>query len=136
MFDSLDSWLDELDQTVDKWAGLAPRPSSGTPSKVDCDPSLTGIFRSLLGLDSWTFYVPFDGPWTGAQIEGLLKDHGIKMSGNDVAGDDLFFSVKLDQAEWAEYVLLRAGVPLKYGFYSDRNRRRFPKSIEGTSTSS
>jgi len=38
---------------------------------------------------------------------------------------DLFFRVHKKQAEWAEYVLLRAGVPLKYRLYSQRNLRYF-----------
>jgi hypothetical protein len=74
-----------------------------------------------LGTRSWTFYVPLDSPWSGAQIERLLKQKGVKMWSRMIHGGDLFFRVHRKQAEWAEYVLLRAGVPLKYRLYSKRN---------------
>jgi len=85
--------------------------------------SLKNALLSLLGLDSWTFYVPEASGWTGAQIEALLKKHGVKIKGRGIALGDIFFSVNLDQAEWAEYVMLRAGVPINYGLFSHRNER-------------
>jgi len=70
---------------------------------------------------SWTFYVPLDSSWSGARIEGLLKRNGVKVWARIIHGGDLFFRVHKKQAEWAEYLLLRAGVPLKYRLYSERN---------------
>lgn len=46
------------------------------------------------------------------EIEDLLAKHGIKTWGSQITGGEFFFSVKLEQAGWAEYVLLRYGVPL------------------------
>jgi hypothetical protein len=74
-----------------------------------------------LGTRSWTFYVPLDCSWSGARIEKLLKSNGVKIWARMIHGHDLFFRVHKKQAEWAEYVLLRAGVPLKYRLYSERN---------------
>ena len=89
-----------------------------------CIAILEGIANGdPLGTQSWTFYVPLDSPWTGAQIEKLLKRHGVKIWARMIHGGDLFFRVHKRQTEWAEYVLLRAGVPLKYRLYSHRNLR-------------
>lgn len=73
------------------------------------------------GTKSWTFYVPLDSSWSGAQIEKLLKQNGVKIWARMIHGGDLFFRVHKKQAEWAEYLLLRAGIPLKYRLYSRRN---------------
>jgi len=51
------------------------------------------------------------------------KKHRIKIKGRGIALGDIFFSVNLDQAEWAKYVMLRAGVPINYGLFSHRNER-------------
>jgi len=80
-------------------------------------------FRSLIGLDTWTFYVGEANGWRGAEIEQLLADHGVCIGSRGFAFGDLFFNIKLDQARWAENVMLRAGVPLKYGLYSGKNQQ-------------
>jgi len=67
------------------------------------------------------FYVGLDSGWTGAQCDRILKDAGITVYGRCIAKGDAFFQVPTAQAEWAEYLLLRAGVPLKYRLYSKRN---------------
>ncbi len=38
-----------------------------------------------------------------------------------IAGDDLYFCVKHRQVEWAEYLLLRAGVPVTSVLNEPRN---------------
>jgi len=89
-----------------------------------CVAILEGIANGdPFGTKSWTFYVPLDSSWTGAQIEKLLRQHGVKIWARMIHAGDLFFRVRRRQAEWAEYVLLRAGVPLKYRLYSQRNLR-------------
>jgi len=78
---------------------------------------------NFIGLKTWTFYVPESCGWRGIEIQQLLSQHGIPITSRGFAYGDVFFNVKLSQAEWAEYVMLRAGVPLKYGLYSNRNER-------------
>lgn len=71
---------------------------------------------TLLQTNSYTFFVSFDeaskAGWDLRQIRGLLDRHGIKTWGSQITGGDIFFSVKLDQMQWAEYILLRYGIPL------------------------
>lgn len=137
MFDVLENWLDTVDQVIDGSAELVPTTTAhkSQPREAKRGTSLVDVIKGFLGLDSWTFYVDFNGDWTGAQIESLLKRHGVRISNRMaplpfVTVDDLFFDVKLSQAEWAEYVMLKADVPLKYGLYSSKNRRRFPDAVE------
>jgi len=79
--------------------------------------------RALIGLDTWTFYVDDNSGWRGIEIEQLLADHGVHIGSRGFAFGDMFFNIKLDQAEWAENLMLRAGIPMKYGLYSTRNER-------------
>ena len=59
----------------------------------------------------------------GARCEKLLKSKGVKVYGRCIANGDAFFQVPKKQAEWAEYLLLKAGAPLKYHLFSERNRK-------------
>jgi len=67
--------------------------------------------------NSWAFFIPYDealnNGWNAFGIEGMLKQHGIKTWGSQISNGSLFFSVKLEQAQWAEYLLLRNGIPLQ-----------------------
>ena len=72
---------------------------------------------------SWTFYVDVDAGWSGAQLQRLLRRHGVKIFGGMIHNGDIFFQVEKRQAQWAEMVLLRSGVPLKYHLFSARNSR-------------
>jgi hypothetical protein len=53
------------------------------------------------------------GGFAGREVERLLLDKGIRIfERTRLPSGDLGFSVRADQAEWAEYLLCRAGVPL------------------------
>jgi hypothetical protein len=71
---------------------------------------------TLLQSNSWTFFVPYsrslDNGWNAFDIEDLMGRHGIKTWGGQITGGEFFFSVKLEQAQWAEYILLNHGVPV------------------------
>jgi hypothetical protein len=60
--------------------------------------------------------------WRGIDIERLLKRHGVKIWDRGISGDDLYFRVKRRQVKWAEYLLLRAGVPVTSALTDPRNR--------------
>jgi len=66
--------------------------------------------------NSWTFFIPYhqslDAGWNAMRIEDLMAKHGIHNWGSQITGGEYFFSVKLENAGWAEYVLMRYGVPL------------------------
>lgn len=69
-----------------------------------------------LSLNAWTFFIPYDEAisqgWSAVHIENLLKQHGVKTWGSLVHLGEFFFRVRLEQARWAEYVLVRYGVPV------------------------
>lgn len=53
------------------------------------------------------------GGCSGREVERLLLDKGIRVFDRTrLPNGDLGFSVRADQAEWAEHLLCRAGVPL------------------------
>lgn len=66
--------------------------------------------------NSWTYFIPFgeavSAGWSPSDIEDLLAKHGIKTWGSQITGGEFFFSTRLENAGWAEYVLLRYGVPI------------------------
>lgn len=70
-----------------------------------------------------TFYIDLDSGWSGARCERILRPQGVKVYGRVIAKGDAFFQVPTKQAEFAEFLLLKAGVPLKYHLFSERNRR-------------
>ncbi len=103
------------------------------------------IARWLGGVKSWRFYVPRNCGWSGQQIEQLLRRHGVKVWGRGFTHDNLFFRVKLQQANWAEYLLWRGGISVSGRPFNVRNRlygRRYapgsepPVSNHGTNRSS
>ena len=70
------------------------------------------LLNSLVGTNTFPFFVPSSCPWGAGDIQGLLGRHGIKMWGAGWANGELFFRVPKRQAVWAQYVMQRAGVPL------------------------
>jgi hypothetical protein len=50
--------------------------------------------------------------WTGIEVERLLKQYGVPVFDRNFTGETLCFRVPLRQANWADYLLRRAGVPV------------------------
>lgn len=71
--------------------------------------------RTATGANTEPFFVPCDSEWKIGDIQALLVRHGVKLWGVGYWNNELFFRVKGRQAHWAQYVLLRAGVPLRHG---------------------
>jgi len=84
---------------------------------------LIALVETAIYGHGWTFYLDLDSGWTRARCEKLLRSKGVKVYGLCIANGDVFFQVPTKQAEWAEYLLLRAGAPLKYALFSERNRK-------------
>lgn len=70
------------------------------------------FLRAAAARNNVTFYVSRRAGWAGIQVEQLLKGYGIRVWDRGIAGDDFYFRVKAHQARWAEYIMLRARVPL------------------------
>lgn len=63
--------------------------------------------------------------WSGADVETLLRQHGIRVYARRYAtkdGDELGVTVTTAQARWAERVLRGEGVPLTSPLYDESNR--------------
>jgi hypothetical protein len=70
--------------------------------------------------NSWTFFIPYNtaqrSGWNERGIRAILDQNGISSWGSQITNGELFFSVGLDQAQWAEYLLLKQGVPISEKF--------------------
>lgn len=97
-----------------------------------------------LDFNVWTFFVPFDeaqqNGWTAFGIQEVLAKNGIKSWGGLLYGDEFFFKVKLNQARWAEYVLLRNNIPIHARSASPpeskRKKTRLSKGLKNSSKDS
>jgi hypothetical protein len=76
---------------------------------------------SLTGRNAWRFYVPRDCGWSGIEMERLLQRYGVKIWDRDFTRDCLTFRVKRRQANWAEYLLRRRGIPVVSQPFNPRN---------------
>ena len=72
--------------------------------------------QNILNGPSHTFFVEESSGWRGIEIERLLVRHGIRIWGEMIVAGDIMFTVRRAQARWAQYLLERAGVPIKDGF--------------------
>jgi len=80
------------------------------------------LLACLLFANAPLILVARDSHWRGIDIERLLRRHGVKVWDRGLAGDQLCFRVKERQVKWAEYLLLRAGVPVTSKLTEPRNR--------------
>jgi len=76
---------------------------------------------TALGANTWTFRVSRDSSWSGADIERFLKRYGVIVWGRRVTGDHYIFTVKVRQANWAEYLLQRRGIPVEGRSHNSKN---------------
>ncbi len=81
----------------------------------------TEFARSLGGANRWRFWVHRDAGWSGIEIERFLRKYGVVVWDRGFVGDDYFFCVKARQANWAEYLLLRRGIPITGSLYNPAN---------------
>ncbi len=90
------------------------------------------FFASLGALNCWKIWVSRDSDWSGVTIEKFLTRYGVRIWGRGFLGDQIFFRVKKRQARWAEYLLLRRGIPVTSSSFDARNieyaRRHAPDS--------
>lgn len=70
-----------------------------------------------------SFRIERDGGWTSYEAENLLRRYGILVYGRVVKEDYVGFSVAVAQANYAEYLLLRAGVPVITKLFNPQNEQ-------------
>lgn len=79
------------------------------------------FFSSLVAVNCWTLWVQRHEGWSGTDAEHLLACYGIPIWGRGFLGERVYFRVKRRQARWAEYILLRCGVPVVGKLFDPRN---------------
>lgn len=112
-------WIDRIEGVVSTfinadWAGAHRRNGAlGLIHEfIDC----------LAFANAPTVLVSRESSWSGLEIERLLRRHGVKVWNRGILADSLYFCVKRRQARWAEYLLLRAGVPVTSALHDPHNR--------------
>lgn len=75
--------------------------------------TLIEVISSILGTNTWPFFIDSEGGWGRKAITLLLESHGIAMWGWGYSRGKFMFRVKKQQARWAEYVMLKHGVPVR-----------------------
>ena len=73
---------------------------------------------SVLGTNTWPFFVPISSGRNGRDIQRLLTDHGIRNWGWVAGHGQYTFRVRDSQAAWAQYVLQREQIPLDGRLYA------------------
>jgi hypothetical protein len=79
------------------------------------------LARTFVGANRRKFWVPRDAGWSGVDIERFLRKYGVAIWDRGFVGNDYFFCVKERQANWAEYLLLRRGVPISGPLFNPDN---------------
>lgn len=74
---------------------------------------VTEFFAAFSGFNAWPFFVDAHGPWTTGRVAALLQANGVATWGWGYHSSEFYFRVKMRQAHWAQYLLLRSAVPLK-----------------------
>lgn len=75
----------------------------------------TEIAQSAIGANTMAFFIPTNSEWQIQDVEALLARYGVKLWGVGYWNGEMYFRVKKRQAHWAQYVMLREGVPLLHG---------------------
>lgn len=89
------------------------------------------LARSATGAASWTFRVRRDLGWTGGDVERLLNHYAIPIWCRRVTDKHFILSVPRRQANWAEYLILRRGMPLEGELFNPDNQRYAMKYAPG-----
>jgi hypothetical protein len=88
------------------------------------------VARSALGTNTVPFFVPETSGWRPSDLSALLMSYGIRIWGVGCFNAEIHFRVKERQADWAQYVLLSAGVPLTHGLLPGTRANPNPDGID------
>jgi hypothetical protein len=94
------------------WKGASKKGAGGIPSE---------FARTLTGANRWRIWVSRSAGWSGIEIERFLRHYGVVIWDRGFVGDNYYFCVKQRQANWAEYLLLRRGIPITGALYNREN---------------
>jgi len=131
---NLDDFLD-IFNLASRAEGLVSSILHFDKRKASSGPPVVGVARELAlsatGLSSWTFRIRRDEGWTGGDVERLLNPYAIPIWCRRVTGQHFILSVPRRQANWAEYLILRRGMPLEGALFNPDNQRYAMKYAPG-----
>ncbi len=78
-------------------------------------PALAAV-RDVANGGNYTFFVPEGCGWAARDIRLMLQGHGVRVWGLMTVNRLIMLTVRRAQARWAEYLMLRYGVPLVSGY--------------------
>jgi hypothetical protein len=81
------------------------------------------IAQDVAAGSSHTFVIPQECGWTGREIISLLNRNGVQSWGHMIVSGMIMITVRQTQADWAQYLLDRAGIPVEAGPVDDRDVR-------------
>jgi hypothetical protein len=113
--------VDQLDRIEGIISTLFNADWAGAFQRNGLNGLITEFIDCLIGSNAPTVQVSRYSSWSGIQIERLLKRHGVVIWDRGFVGENLYFRVKRRQVVWAEYLLLRAGVPVVSPLVDPRN---------------
>jgi hypothetical protein len=90
---------------------------------------LVAMIQDGVNGPSHIFMIPDDCGRSGFEIQRLLRDKGIKTWGLMVFDGFIMITVRLAQAYWAQYLLLRERVPIEYGLLDKRDAPAAKKGV-------
>jgi len=71
------------------------------------------FLRVVAGLSTWPIFIHSEKGWEPKEVKQVLQDHGVRTWAWGYHAKAYFFKVKRRQAHWAQYVLIRHGVPVR-----------------------
>jgi len=118
--------VDWLDRRIGVWLH---RPWGRILARAGVLGLLRELARTATGGGSWRFHIPRQEGMSGYEIERMLARYGVSIWGRGFDADSIYFSVKQEQANWAEYLLKRRGitvVTMPYNPLNDLYPERHP----------
>lgn len=94
------------------WKGAASRGPTGLAGELG---------RCVVRSNTWLVHIDRRSGWSGVETERLLKRYGVKVWDRGFTQVTLWFRVKRRQANWAEYLLRRRGIPVVSEPFNPRN---------------
>lgn len=105
----LDSFLDMFN-IIDRLDGLLGWLLSAIPHRRTTKGHPTGPYVVEAGMHELHIQATGAESASGRQAEAALRHYGIHVWGRRITDDAIIMSVRTRQANWAEHVLLRAGI--------------------------
>ena len=110
--------VDWIDRRIGVWMH---RPWAKLLKSYDVLGLLQEIIQTATANSAWRFQISRHEGLSGWEVEQLLKKYGIIIWGRGFDVDSIYFNVKAEQANWAEYLLKRRGLTIFTAPYNPLN---------------